>query len=313
MRSCLLLSQGRSGSKFLLRLINQSTETFCRNEPDRLANGELAWWRDDAAWDEADVGSGWDASIAAAASRFGTLDSPLVGSKDWLAGHARPFASSYLRAWRAIARRGGAPDRERRLPAWMANRERKARALHCFKVNALPRVACWMLEERSATPLVHVVRHPGGYLSSWSRRYANARDPETLRASNLARLEALAARSSEWRGRLGELRDRTAVEAELMYWAYCNEVVFRAGRSLPSYQLVVYEELVTDPSAVCERVFAHLGLSYDEARVLRGARPADEARRIASAWRSELDAGTRSLVERVLSQGALAGVWGSRD
>src|SRR5262245_35313807 len=82
----LLIGQGRSGTNYLLSLLDQSAATHCRNEPDQLdrsAFASLADFRYFVA-DEAALAQRYDAVVAEAARCIGPRDHMADLDKEWM-------------------------------------------------------------------------------------------------------------------------------------------------------------------------------------------------------------------------------------
>ena len=311
LRYALIHGQGRSGTNFLMGLLNQSPVTHCRNEPDQLldsALGRLEPYRffvDDPAGLEAL----FDQAIADAAARIGPRDHGVHWNKDWIyPGMRAPGFFAIYRQWRFLHRfvyRTKAMDgRERTLPFWMSSPARLRRAFHVFKVNAFVGVARWSLEHRPGAKTLHIVRHPGGFASSWYRRWVQGNTEQRISDqsvdwNDLSRLEALIERDSEWARRIGDPNALSAVERELWWWRYCTEETARAGEGRDSYCRVLFEDLAEDTVPQTQRIFDFLGLPWSPLVEERVEKVGRGSGRIARAWRDELDSEIVAMVERV--------------
>src|SRR5262245_32660935 len=95
----LLIGQGRSGTNFLLSLLDQSAATHCRNEPDQLDSSALAGLAEFRFFvdDEARLGPLYDAAVRRAACCVGPRDHMAEVDKDWLKRGRRRPGYFYLR------------------------------------------------------------------------------------------------------------------------------------------------------------------------------------------------------------------------
>jgi hypothetical protein len=321
-RHALLVGQGRSGTNFLLELLDQSPATHCRNEPDQLDQSALArltpfrFFVDDPAR----LAQLFDAAVERAAACVGPRDHTPEVEKDWLRRGARGAGYFYLRqryrvVERLVRRQKPMDGRELPFPRWMADRARLARSFHVFKLNAAVGVGAWALREHLATRVLHIVRHPGGFAKSWWKRWVHGEGgmdrgrgtADVLRDEE--RLRELARRDPAWARLLGDVDRIERAEGELWWWRYVNEALHAAGRERASYRLVLYEDLARDPVGTSRAAYAFLGLDWDEAIERRVRAIGHGAEDIAHAWKAELDPALIAIVEKVLDGSPLAGWW----
>ncbi len=315
----LLVGQGRSGTNFLLALLDRSPRTHCRNEPDQLAGsalaalGEFRFFVDDLPR----LAALYDARFREAALCVGPRDHHARVEKDWLRpGLGGPgyfyLRQRYLLLERVLRRRHPMDGRELRYPSWMVERDRLERSLHVFKLNAAVGLAGWALEHRPEARVLHLVRHPGGFLRSWLERWVRREDERERERSTRAgveRLRGLARREPRWAALLGDVDALGRAEGELWWWRWVNEALHEAGRGRRGYRLVLYEELSARAVEVGRAVFGCCSLPWDrelEQRVLGLARGSEA---IARAWKDELEPESVALVERVLDGSPMAGWW----
>ena len=302
----LLTGQGRSGTKWLLDLFDTSPDTFCRNEPNVIAGspfGRLASQGFAAPTDRALLDREWDEAVAWTCGRMGERDRYVDVPKHHL--YSNP-ASRLLR--RVIQSERGrrvlgvlAPPLRRGewpLPRTLGSRARLAEQVGVLKFVAAPGWARFVLESRPEVPVVHIVRHPGGFLNSWSKRFLAKRDPETVARDNRARLKEIARADPRWAGRFGDCDGMSKEEGELWNWLYGQEITYEVGRDAANYHQIVYEELAADAAAVMRPLFAATGIAWTDAseRALQASNRRSGG--IAAAWRDELDAECNELVAK---------------
>jgi hypothetical protein len=318
----LLVGQGRSGTNYLLGLLDQSPATHCRNEPDQLDRSALAQLAPFRFFvdDEARLAQLFDIAVRQAARCLGPRDHMTDVEKRWIKRGRRQVGYFYLRqryraVERLIHRRKPMDGKELVYPGWMVEHERLARSFHVFKLNGAVGYGAWALRERSTSRVIHIVRHPGGFFKSWLKRWVRGEggqergkgNPDTLREED--RLREIARRDERWARLLGDLDAIGREEAELWWWRYLNEVLFDSGRGRANYRLVLYEDLARDPERVSREAYEAYGLEWnaDIARRVRSiSRGAEE---IARAWKDELEPGMVALVEKVLSGSPMERWW----
>lgn len=329
-RYALIIGQGRSGTNYLLQLLDMSRRTHCRNEADR-APGNVLHCLDEHRFhvaDTAELERIWDDAMRAASLRMTARDPHVFEdagfhAKDWIYPGARRAGRLYLnllyRALHSHGRRtGNRRNLERTFPFWITSAERLGRALHVFKLNGACGIAGWMFEHRPDGRAVHIVRHPGGFVRSWLNRWVHngmatdyaGRDKD-VDGHNRSRLRDVAAREPEWAARFGDIDALPLVETELWFWRWCNESLAAQGEGREGYRRVIFEELTSDPVAVVRDVFGFLELPVEpelEALVREKSR---SSKSIASAWKRDLDPAVVASIERVLDGSPMVPWWGA--
>jgi hypothetical protein len=318
----LLIGQGRSGTNYLLSLLDQSAATHCRNEPDQLdrsAFASLADFRYFVA-DEATLAARYDEVVARAARCIGPRDHMADVDKDWMKSTRRRAGYFLLRqryrlVERLIRRRAPMDGRELEFPGWMVERAALARAFHVFKLNAAVGLGGFALRSRSAARVLHIVRHPGGFAKSWLKRWVRGEggmgrgQGTAQKLLDEDRLRAVAARDPRWARLFGDIDRMSRPEGELWWWRWVNESLYEAGRGKPGYTLVLYEELAREPERVAQHVYGRCGLAWSTDIGARVRALSGDAEKIARAWKDELEPELVALVERVLDQSPMAGWW----
>ena len=317
-RYALLLGQGRSGTNYPLKLLDQSPFTHCRNEADQLRDGALArlsrsryFRRDDAELEER-----WDDAVRDASSSLGARDHVTQHAKRWLRPGARRPGYFWMRQrYRVQQRLSGAKAMdtiEARFPRWMASRSGLREAFHVFKLNAACGLASWMFDHRPEGKAIHIVRHPGGFTKSWLRRWAEQHDRQQTEDATKARLRELHEFDPRWRGLTGEVEPMSMIEAELWFWRYVNESIHTAGQGQPGYLPVVYEELTQQPDDVARRVYEFCDLPWSDWVGERVREISRGSKAIAAAWKDELEPDVVETIERVLAGSVLETWWEER-
>lgn len=312
-----ICGQGRSGTNWLLDIFDFSPDTLCRNEPNEISSSPFAAlpspWIDALEGDER-FARDWDDAALCSAQRMGERDHRLGSHKRFVRalsgrlGLTRCVSGPRLRRLLSLAfpslRRG-----EWAPPWWLASRSRLSRALPIFKFVQTPGWAAWSLRHRPRTAVVHIVRHPGGFLNSWRRRYLAHHDESAVSAANITRLRMVADAHPEWASLLDDIEAMSVDESELWYWRYAAEIVDNAGRGLPHYHPVVYERLVESPVEVGRALYSACGLAWTPRIEAAVQGTASDSASIAEAWRDRLPSELTSVVRRILEGSPLASWW----
>lgn len=318
----LLIGQGRSGTNFLLSLLDQSPATHCRNEPDQLDASALARLAEFRFFvdDEPRLAGLFETAVRQAARCVGPRDHMADVDKDWLKPGRRRAGYFYLRqryraVERLIHRRKPMDGKERAFPDWMVDHARLARAFHVFKLNAAVGYGAWALRARPEARVLHIVRHPGGFAKSWLKRWVRGEGgmgrgrgtADRLRDED--RLREVARRDPRWAALLGDVEKMSKAEGELWWWRYLNEALYETGRGHARYTRVLYEDLARDPLAVSRAVFDACGLAWDAGIAARVGAIASGADEIARAWKDQLEPELVTVVEKVLHGSRMADWW----
>lgn len=317
-----LIGQGRSGTNFLLSLLDQSPATHCRNEPDQLDSSALARLSEFRFFvdDEARLRALFEPALRQAARCVGPRDHMADVEKTWLRPGRRRAGYFLLRqryraVERLIHRRKPMDGKERLFPGWMVDAAELERSQHVFKLNAAVGLGAWALRARPEARVLHIVRHPGGFAKSWLKRWVRGeggmdRGKGTAdRLDEKERLREVARRDPRWSALFGDIDALGQAEGELWWWRYVNEALYDAGRGHSRYLRVLYEDLAHDPEAVSRHVYQAAGLAWDEVIAARVRSIATGAERIARAWKDELAPELVTLVEKVLDGSPMEAWW----
>lgn len=312
----LVIGQGRSGTNWLLDLLDLSPTTHCRNEPDELAGSPFdvlpaPTQRHPYSDTFAPL---WEKAVATAAMQMGHRDRIAANSKTYLRSLAVSLGGTHLlrgrrRRWLLSLLNSYLRQEQWPAPAWFVNRQRLKQASPIFKLNQAPGWANWVLQHRPQSTVVHIVRHPGGFLNSWQNRYLSERDAARVKRANSDRLQQIAASDPTWAKRMGNIEAMSLDESELWYWCYANEVVHKAGQGCSNYCLVIYEKLARDPVGTMARVYDACHLSWTKAIEAQIAKSAKTSTDIATAWTDQLTAEQERLVDSILASSSMANYW----
>lgn len=314
----MICSSGRSGSNWLLDILDLSAWTLSRSEPDEAAS-ELAFARILSAKELVGHGddlleSMWDEVVAEASMSLGPRD------------HVMPRHKRYVRTWAKWSgadllmrkhrlRRGlslilpSIRGDEWRLPGWLVDQAYLAASVPIFKINNAPGWGVWALRHRPEARIVHLVRHPSGFLNSWVKRYLNANDSQQVLQANRARLQSVANVDATWGRLFGDIEAMPLEETELWYWRYANESLYVEGKGRESYLMIPFEQLAHEPLESAKQAFGFCGLTWSDQIERHVVEMSRRSPQIAKAWQSHLSAEQIAIVERVLDGSPLAEAW----
>lgn len=315
-RYVLIAGHGRSGTNWLLHLLDLARETHCRNEPDELAGNAFAalpspWLPVDDAHAAA-LCEPWGRAVVQAGARMGERDrAPSVEKAhvaSWAAGSglvgalARPrlrrVLASFVPRWRGA---------EWPTPGLRASEYGPLVVLKC---NQVPGWARFVLEHDLSGRVLHIVRHPSGFLSSWRRRYVSENDAARVLAENRERLARVAAVDPAFAAQLGPIDALDLDSSELWFWRHAAESIDAAGEAAPErYHRVTFESLAADPVAHARAIFDWLGLAWTHGIERAVQEMSRDSLGIAERASADTSEHQRRAIERVLEGSRLRAWW----
>ncbi|MHC4380527.1 MAG: sulfotransferase [Planctomycetota bacterium] len=315
-RYSLLFGQGRSGTNWFLDLFQMNAQTFCREAPYFVPESPFARLlphRSIIKHDRDDLAADWDTVIDWTLWHMGSRDPHMGCPKQYLHafGNAvgrRLIGKTKVRKALGLLSPGLRKD-EWACPWWLGRRTGLAQAPAVIKLLQAPGWATFVLEHRPEVPVFQIVRHPGGFLNSWSNRYLGGQDQEEVLRTNRRRLRDIAMEDAAWGELFGDPEELDIEEAELWYWRYANEASFDIANGRANYRAVPYEGLATDPVPIMQELYGIAGLAWDEGIATRIAASASGSAAIAARWKEKLEPRQVELVERVMAQSSMKHLW----
>lgn len=324
--SILVTGNGRSGTNWVLDILNMSPSTHCRNEPHRISSSPFHILTQfcetlDGKPDIADI---WDEAAAWTACRFGERDPYVATQKKHLYPLSRSLELSNLllklrkhQLARVLVPNIG--QAEWLMPWWMGNNRKLQDASAVFKIiNTDPRNITWLLANRPNVPIIHMVRHPGGRLNSWLTRFLPTQDERTILNRNRMRLEVIQQIDKEWAKNFSDIGSMTLIETEVWLWRYFNEKVYQIGQTYQQYICIIYEEITQDPLGYAEKIYDFCNLSIDqktreiiEDRLGQSVwgKLSGTSQSIAEAWKTNLSSDIIDIINRVLDDSLMKDWW----
>lgn len=312
----LIVGAGRSGSGWFLDLFDLSPQTHCRNEPDGIQTSPLCCLPGGSVADEHSFPAllaDWDEAIQWTVARMGERDRPIrIPKNHFRAGRhsprlARLVLDPKFRRLLGVAYRE-LRQREWIAPRWLCSSRKLKNALPVLKI-APPGWTVFVLQNKPQTEVFHLVRHPGGFLNSWSNRYLVGRNHNAVSAANKERLHQIAAMDSSWAERFGDIDALCIEESELLYWCYTNEIIANEGQVSDRYHRILYEDLVQETVVCMRHAFAACGLDWTEAIQRCVVAGSKQSHLIASRWREGLSNKQMAIVHRILNASAMKTWW----
>ncbi|MEM8637533.1 MAG: sulfotransferase [Cyanobacteria bacterium P01_G01_bin.54] len=322
----LIIGHGRSGTNWLMDILDASPLTFCRSEPNEVKDspfGAIApLWQVGAT--QPDLDEHWDELVTWMSRHIGERDHHFVNPKIYIHPRAQKLGLAYLSSRPRLRTRQKlqqvAPallPGEWPLPWYLGDAQKLQQAYAIFKINQAARVAVWLLNHRPQVPVLHIVRHPGGRLNSWLKRFLAVRDKQEIAQRNHQRLHEVLTLSPEWAERFGTIEQMNIAESEMWFWRYVTEQVHQVGEGRSNYKLLLYENLAFDPIKMAQAVYQFCNLPWTpavEAIVRQGINTSvwgdlkGGPMATAQAWRKKLKSDEVDAVNKVLT-GSLMERW----
>lgn len=257
---CIILSgNGRSGSNRLLDILDQSTETVCRNEVNAISGGDFNAIKGAIFDDELPPSArqSLDVAIAkapyrrSARDRFDQLDKDFLGpgatAGQWL------LSKSKLR--RALAQFGLLEgSKEWPVPRLYLDAEKVRHAKLVLKLNACPAWTVALHDTDQSVRVIHNIRNPQDYLNSWFNRFAIGANLSIFRSKIQDVPKIFDYFGAVYPDRLSVLSHEHLVEIELWRWRYVNERLYNGLKGSDRCAIVTYSEIERDPIKAAERI-----------------------------------------------------------
>lgn len=307
----LIIGQGRSGTNWLLQLFQLSPQTFCRNEPYALEGSPFQQLREHqhvVRRDRDALQGRWESAVEHTFRHMGKRDPQRRYAKDYASGFGNGLGAKLLGKGK-IRKLFGMGGDEWPIPGWYAKPARQAAAPAVLKLLQAPGWASYVLDHHPQVSVFHIVRHPGGFLNSWTNRFLTTVDPGAVLRDNHQRLHRVLEEAPQWADRIGDPEAHDVEASELWYWRYANETCHDLGQAQPQYRALAYEQLATDPLPLMEDLYGVAGLEWDAEIAARVTEACSGSAGIAGRWRAKLDARQIALVESILDGSPLQTLW----
>lgn len=315
-RYSMLFGQGRSGTNWFLDLFQSSPQTFCREAPYSVPESPFAKLlphRSIIKHDRNDLQSNWDSTMDWTLQHMGSRDPRMDCHKEYLNVFGNMVGRKLIAKKRVRQALGVIVPRLRKeewaFPAWLGHLDKLAQAPAVIKLLQAPGWATFVLEHRPEIPVFQIIRHPGGFLNSWSNRYLSGQDIEKVLITNRQRLKDIALEDATWANRFGDLGLLCIEETELWYWRYANEASFDLADGRANYRAIPYEQLALDPLPIMKDLFSIAGIDWSASIAKRIQESSAGSTAIASQWRNKLKPQQIDLVERILGQSSMKHLW----
>ena len=299
---------GRSGTTWLLELLDLSAKTFCRNEPyasDKSLLSELEYYRFVKRDSITELDKSWDSAVSDVLGHMGFRDPAIVLPKDDMYDFAKRFGIyRVIRGpkYRFLLSRllTNLRGEQWPVPPYVYDLGKRNQTTGVVKLTRSPGWTSFVLKHRPGVPVLHIVRHPGGFLNSWANRYLSTTTTSSSARQKRIQLIDICASSSEWREILGNVDEMGLEELHLWYWLYMNQVVIESGRNNPDFHLIQYEDLVSRQTEIMKPIFERYGLKWTEEIAGEIARKGKESKDISLAWKRNLTEPQIELCEKFL-------------
>lgn len=315
----MIAGHGRSGTNWLLEILNYSPLTICRNELNEYPGSSFEQLGSPyvAELPSTQLSAAWLAAASEARYHMGERDElfPRV-EKHYFRRVPHVLGLNRLMMRRSLRRLlstvypafGGS---EWRIPGVLIHRDRLAAAQTILKINQAPGWITHLLNHHPNVGIVHIIRHPAGMLRSWRNRYLYTQDADAVRRDSIDRLLFVCRNDPAFAqsNRLSNFEEMSVEELELWFWRYSSEKVDQLGCNRPNYRRVIFGDLAAKPELHSAAIYQFCGLEYSSAVRARIAESSQRSVSIARRWQTEPHSTDYALIEKVLSGSPLKGIW----
>ncbi len=315
----LVTGAGRSGTSWLGKLLDASPRVFYKHEPDNWTY--VPWFRNiPSRLDDVPENDSYREEVIGALERsFWThclhFVAPPDFPKKFLRHRLWRLMNLGLRAHRKLGL-GDGPSFT--IPRWMFREDISQIHFVVKSVMSNLRLA-WLHRNFPTFRLLLIIRHPGGYLSSWLR---GARDHGWAGFGDKSRLNGtlLPFPRAEHEKYAPAYHHGSRFERELIYWIIVNETPLLELAESSALKVVVYEELCSDTEGVLRRVYEHCGIPLGEStkRFIEASTSKHQdgfysvfkdPSRVAEQWREVLSSEQIETVDSYLAGSFLSKLW----
>jgi hypothetical protein len=323
------VGSGRSGTNWLLDILDTSPFTHCRSEPDGIPGSPFRKLQEQSAaffQPSPELFETWEQTLQWSKVRMGTRDHhvPIQKHHMYRASHRLG-----LSAWpvRPKVRKSLAilwpPFRQNEwlMPWWIGDLDRLKQACGVFKVSLHAWIVTWILYHCPHIPILHIVRYPGGVMNSALTRFWSQCSPSQAQQELVnihSELQKVVHCDPSWASVFGPIEAMDWIEAVMWFWRYNNEKIFEAGQGHSQYKKVLYEDLAHNPLVQAQAIyqFCHLPWGDRELRLITqgnqrsvwGKLPGTPTT-VAAAWKTKLDPKHLDLINRVLDNSLMQFWW----
>lgn len=325
----IVTGQGRSGTNWVLDILDASRETICKNEPN-VVNGSpfgklTPLWL--MAGGRRELDREWDSIAEETCTTISDRDHRLTVNKHYLHSWAHKLGLPSLMARpriRAVLARTVVPSLAGniwRMPRAVGNPADLEEAYGIIKVNRVPLLVDWVLRNRTNVPVVNIIRHPCGRHASYANRFLASRDGAEELEQTKKTLRRIADADPEWAAKFRSI-DPMGIDSmghagsQTWLWRFVNETIEISGAQNPRYKRIVYEEMVADPIPFARSVYQLMGLEWTEevaSHVGGGLNDSVwgslDSGEVADRWRKQLGDADQEEIQNILATSPLAGLW----
>lgn len=329
-RYALVVGNGRSGTNWLLTMLNASEKTYCRNEPQHITSSPLNDLPSpsEIAQFSSLVEDRWNTFIEWSSIRMGERDHRIIDPKDYI----YPFATrTGMAGWTARPKIRKAlslvmPDLRKgewQMPWWVGNSQKLSQAYTIFKLNDLPAwTVRWLLEKHPEVPIIHIIRHPGGQLYSGISRFFSRLSESSLEDELFfyrSLLQTAVEIDPHWSNKLSGIDEMDLYEAVSWFWCYNNREIYLHGQDHKQYKCIIYEDLAKDPIGMARSVYDFCDLPWNREveEIIASGLDMSVWGKIDSTqksptekWKTKLAPENISTIQKVLEASELSSCWG---
>jgi len=269
---CVLAGMGRSGTNYLLDLLDLSSTTICRNEPDEILGSQFCNLNYKNATHSSEIPTefkeAWLNTLNDERSAFSIRDRKFGCNKDFIkSAWGNAFASWLLSGqgkrnvlkwiWPSLS------GVRYSLPHLLIDDNKLKDATLVIKSNMKLGWMLYLVDREPSVSVFHIIRHPAGYFSSMKHRYIAKVGEEAARKGAIERLESIAVNDPNWRKKFnsfGSISQMSMVELSICWWWCFNETLYLAAKNNDQYLSMRFEDVVSDPLLYAENIYLHAGI-----------------------------------------------------
>jgi hypothetical protein len=331
-----IAGMGRSGTNFLLDLLNLSPKTICRNECDAIEGSPFHDLPDrylTMPLFSEELIDNWDEAVQNTLSHSSARDRKWIVKK-----HYQHTASYYMKLqWliRGVRRRKllglfykPLKKDEFPLPHWLVHHHKLKESMLVLKFNMKLGWILFLLKSKPRVKIFHIIRHPGGYYNSINNRYIKKVGVDIAKQGAQQRLKDICSFNKIWSDKLQDeqlIEEMQMIDLSLSWWWCFNEVIWQEARGNHQYTSILFEELIIDPMKHLGEIYRELGLDYGKKFLsyvssfikrkyskIQNNNYSSPSKKNIDKWKTMLTNEERYVVNKMLSKSAMSNWWNKK-
>ncbi len=204
---------------------------------------------------------------------------------------------------------------EFQFPSWFFNDSWGKDTVHVFKVlKTIEFCYSWLSENYPQTPIIHLIRYPGGFYKSLTSRFFSKYDEqgkkvfETINKIMLSKRLNLAKEKNITFPEV-DIDSMNLLECTFWNWLVMNELIYSHYAKKSLIKLVVFENLICDPINEFKSIYDYCGLPWSPIIEEQIGYVFSQSAKTALSFRQALSTSDQDFIHKTLQYSSLPELW----